>query len=473
MDGSGYKRRTKNHKRLNSPAPVNSIILRWKADEVKSEGEERRMRAVDIIIKKREKGELTREEIDFFVQGFVKGDIADYQVSAWAMAVLLNGMTPRETTDLTLAIVNSGRTLDLTGVVDIAVDKHSSGGVGDKTSLAVLPMVAACGLPVGKMSGRGLGFSGGTLDKLESIPGYRVDLTTEEFKRQLKEKGIVLTGQSLELAPADGKLYALRDVTGTVPSIPLIASSIMSKKIAAGAQAIVLDVKVGRGAFMETLDEAHQLADLMVKIGDLAGRKTICLLSDMNQPLGQAVGNALEVKEAIDTLKGGGPEDFQEHCLHVSAHMLLVGKRAGDLGEGRLLAEKAVANGTAFEKFRVLVQAQSGDVGFVDDPRKLPKASIIEEVKAPRSGYLARVDARGIGEASVALGAGRAKKSDAVDHAVGFIVLHKVGEKIEQGEPLFVIHANDEKKLAEARENVLAAHTFSAAPVPPLPLFYD
>ena len=431
------------------------------------------MRAVDIIIKKREKGELTREEINFFVQGFVKGDIADYQVSAWAMAILLNGMTPQETTDLTLAIVNSGRILDLTGVVDIAVDKHSSGGVGDKTSLAVLPMVAACGLPVGKMSGRGLGFSGGTLDKLESIPGYRVDLSTEEFKRQLKEKGIVLTGQSLDLAPADGKLYALRDVTGTVPSIPLIASSIMSKKIAAGAQAIVLDVKVGRGAFMETLDEAHQLADLMTQIGDLAGRRTICLLSDMNQPLGQAVGNALEVKEALDTLKGGGPGDFREHCLHVSAQMLLVGKRARDLGEGRALAEKAVANGTAFEKFRGLVQAQGGDVSFVDDPDKLPKAKIVEEVKAPRSGYLAQVDARNIGEAAVVLGAGRAKKSDAVDHAVGLIVRHKVGDKIEQGEPLFLIHANDERKQAEARENVLAAHTFSENPMPPLPLFYD
>ena len=299
--------------------------------------------------------ELTQEEINFFVQGFVKGDIPDYQVSAWAMAVLLNGMTPQETTDLTLAMVLSGRILDLTGVVDIAVDKHSSGGVGDKTTLVVLPIVAACGLPVGKMSGRGLGFSGGTLDKMESIPGYRVDFNTDEFKKQLKEKGIVLTGQSLDLAPADGKLYALRDVTGTVPSIPLIASSIMSKKIAAGANAIVLDVKVGKGAFMETLDDARKLSDLMIQIGDLAGRKTICLLSDMNQPLGHAVGNALEVIEAIDTLKGGGPNDFREHCLHVSAHMLVVGKRADDLDEGRKMAEKAIADGSAFEKFRMLV----------------------------------------------------------------------------------------------------------------------
>jgi len=431
------------------------------------------MRAVDIIIKKREKGELTEDEINFFVDGFVKGDIPDYQVSAWAMAVLLNGMTPQETTNLTLAMVHSGRILDLTGVVDIAVDKHSSGGVGDKTTLAVLPMVAACGLPVGKMSGRGLGFSGGTLDKMESIPGYRVDLNTDEFKKQLKEKGIVLTGQSLDLAPADGKLYGLRDVTGTVSSIPLIASSIMSKKIAGGAQAIVLDVKVGKGAFMETLGEAHQLADLMVKIGELAGRKTICLLSDMNQPLGHAVGNALEVKEAIDTLKGGGPGDFREHCLHVSAHMLVVGKRARDLNEGRALAEKAILNGTAFEKFRVLVRAQGGDVSFVDNPDKLPKAKIVEVIKSPQTGYLAQVDARSVGEAAVALGAGRAKKSDNVDHAVGFIIHYKVGDKVEAGEPLFTIHANDTKKQAEAHENVLAAHVFSAAPVPPLPLFYD
>ena len=431
------------------------------------------MRAVDIIIKKREKGELTQEEINFFVDGFLTGDIPDYQVSAWAMAVVLNGMTPQETLNLTIALVNSGHTLDLTGVVDIAVDKHSTGGVGDKTSLSVLPIVAACGLPVGKMSGRGLGFSGGTLDKLESIPGYRVDLTIEEFKRQLKEKGIVLTGQSLDLAPADGKLYALRDVTGTVASIPLIASSIMSKKIAAGAQAIVLDVKVGKGAFMETLSEAHQLADLMVKIGELAGRETICLLSDMNQPLGHAVGNALEVKEAIDTLKDGGPADFREHCLQISAHMLVVGKRARDVSEGRFLAEKVISEGTAFEKFRVLVKAQDGDVSFVDDPNKLPKAKFVEIVKAPQSGYLGQVNARDIGEAAVSLGAGRAKKSDNVDHAVGFIVHHKVGDKVEVGEPLFTIHANDAVKQVEARENVLSAHVFSAVPVSPLPRFYD
>jgi pyrimidine-nucleoside phosphorylase len=289
----------------------------------------------------------------------------------------------------------------------------------------------------------------------------------------LKEKGIVLTGQSLDLAPADGKLYALRDVTGTVGSIPLIASSIMSKKIAAGAQAIVLDVKVGLGAFMETLDRARELAALMIKIGELAGRHVICLLSDMNQPLGHAVGNALEVKEAIDALKGGGPADFREHCLHVSAHMLVAGKRAKSLDEGRTLAEKAIADGSAFEKFRVLVQAQGGDVSYVDHPEKLPKAKIAEVVATPRSGTLARVDARRVGEASVTLGAGRAKKSDAVDHAVGVVIHHKVGDRVEKGQPLFTIHANDEKKGAEVREEVLAAHVLSETPVPPLPLFYD
>jgi pyrimidine-nucleoside phosphorylase len=382
-------------------------------------------------------------------------------------------MTPRETTDLTLAMAHSGQMLDLSDVVDLAVDKHSSGGVGDKTSLAVLPIVAAGGLPVGKMSGRGLGFSGGTLDKLESIPGYRVDLTTDEFKKQLKDKGIVLTGQSLDLAPADGKLYALRDVTGTVQSIPLIASSIMCKKLAAGAQAILLDVKTGLGAFMETLDEARQLAKLMVDIGNLAGREVVTLLSDMNQPLGNAVGNSLEVIEAIETLKGAGPEDFREHCLHVSAHMLVLGKRARDLAEGRAMAEESIADGSALEKFRILVQAQGGDVSYVDDPSKFPGAEYVEVVESPRNGYLAQIQARSVGEAAVTLGAGRAKKSDSVDHAVGLIIHHKVGDKIEKGKPLFTIHANDETKLAQAREAVLAAHSFRDDKVAPLPLFYN
>ncbi len=419
------------------------------------------MRAVDIIIKKRDKGELTSEEIRFFVDGISTGVIPDYQIAAWAMAVLLNGMTPRETTDLTLAISQSGEMLDISNIVDIAVDKHSTGGVGDKTSLSVLPIVAACGLPVGKMSGRGLGFSGGTLDKLESIPGYRCDLTTEEFLDQLKAIGIVLTGQSKDLAPADGKLYALRDVTGTVQSIPLIASSVMSKKIAAGAHAIVLDVKVGHGAFMETLEDARELADLMVKIGQLAGRKVAALISDMNQPLGNAVGNALELREAIDMLHGGGPEDFREHCLHVSAHMLVLGEKAKDLDEGRKMSEQAVEDGSAFEKLRILVKAQGGDVSYVDDPDKLPKAKLTEIVDAPRGGWLAEVQARIVGEVAVALGAGRAKKGDPVDHAVGFVIHHKVGDQVQKGEPLFTIHANDEKLLVHARQQILAAHAWS------------
>jgi pyrimidine-nucleoside phosphorylase len=431
------------------------------------------MRAVDIIIKKRDKHELTLEEIEFFVRGFTNGDIPDYQTSAFAMAILLNGMTPRETTDLTLAMAHSGSMLDLSDVVDLAVDKHSSGGVGDKTSLSVLPIVAACGLPVGKMSGRGLGFSGGTLDKLESIPGYRVDLSTEEFKQQLKEKGIVLTGQSLDLAPADGKLYALRDVTGTVQSIPLIASSIMCKKLAAGAQAILLDVKTGLGAFMETLEEARELADLMVNIGRLANRDVVALLSDMNQPLGCAVGNSLEVVEAIDMLKGRGPEDFAEHCIYVSAHMLVLGKRAADLSAARSIVEKSIGDGSAFETLRVLVQAQGGDVSYIDDPSRFPKAAYIEEVRSPQSGYLSEVQARTVGEAAVTLGAGRAKKSDPVDHAVGFIIHHKVGDKVEAGEPLFTVHANDAAKLSEASLAVLGAHRFSKDPANKLPLFYN
>ncbi len=431
------------------------------------------MRAVDIIIKKRDRQELTSQEIEFFIKGFTNGEIPDYQASAFAMAILLNGMTPHETTDLTLAMANSGQVLDLSKVVDIAVDKHSSGGVGDKTSISVMPMVAACGLPVGKMSGRGLGFSGGTIDKLESVPGYRVNLSTDEFKQQLKEKGIVLTGQSLDLAPADGKMYALRDVTGTVPSMPLIASSIMSKKIAAGAQAIVLDVKTGLGAFMQTLEDARVLASLMVDIGRLAGRKTVALLSDMNQPLGAAVGNALEMIEAIDLLHGRAPYDYYEHCLHVAAHVLVVGQRAKDLDEGRKMAQKSIDDGSALEKLRVLVQGQGGDVSYIDDVSRFERAKFVESVKSPRSGFISRVHARLVGEAAVALGAGRAKKSDPIDHAVGFLIHKKVGDKVEAGEPLFEIHANDEKKLAEARTNVLSAYSFSDEFVPPLPLFYE
>ena len=430
------------------------------------------MRAVDVIIKKRDGGELTPEEIRFFVQGYTQGTIPDYQAAAWLMAVFLRGMTDRETEDLTMAMAYSGDILDLKDVAPFVVDKHSTGGVGDKVSLVVVPTVAACGLPVGKMTGRGLGFSGGTLDKLESIPGFRTDLSHEEFKAQLARIGIVLTGQSLDLAPADRKLYALRDVTGTVPSLPLIVSSIMSKKIAAGADAIVLDVKVGSGAFMKTLEDAEALARSMVRIGQRVGRQVVALLSDMNQPLGWAVGNAVEVREAIETLHGGGPEDFREHCLVVAAEMLALGGKAADPDEGKRLAAEAIASGAAWEKFRAMVEAQGGDLSVVDDPDRLPRARLIEPVPAPASGYLQKVNAAEVGLAVVDLGGGREKKEDTIDHAVGVVTHHKVGDRVEKGEPLFTIHANDERRLAMARERLLAAHTIGPEPVEPLPLFY-
>ncbi|MDA1329752.1 MAG: thymidine phosphorylase [Chloroflexi bacterium] len=430
------------------------------------------MRAVDIIEKKRDRVALSKDEIEFFVRGYTDGSIPDYQAAAWAMAIVLNGMTSQETADLTLAMAHSGDALDLSGVVDIVLDKHSTGGVGDKTTLVVEPIVAACGLPVGKMSGRGLGFSGGTLDKMESIPGYRTDLTKEEFLKQLKTIGVVLTGQTGDLAPADGKLYALRDVTGTVPSLPLIASSIMSKKIAAGAQRIVLDVKLGLGAFMPDLESARALAESMVNIAKLADRQAVALLSDMNQPLGQAVGNALEVKEAIETLNGGGPADFREHALEVASQLVLLGEAAPDEKKARELATEALESGRALERFRQLVEAQGGDLAYVDDPEKLPKAGIVEEVPAPQSGYLREINAKIVGETSVALGAGREKKGDEIDLAVGVIVHHNVGDKLEEGQPLFTIHANDRAKLEQAREHLLSAHTWSDSPVEPLPLFY-
>jgi pyrimidine-nucleoside phosphorylase len=430
------------------------------------------MRAVDIIIKKRDHAELSREEIEFFVQGFTRGEISDYQVSAWAMAVLLNGMSDRETTDLTMAMVHSGETLDLSGVVPVAVDKHSTGGVGDKTTLVAEPIVAGCGLAVGKMSGRGLGFSGGTLDKMESIPGYRVNLSRDEFLQQLRTLGLVLTGQSGDLAPADGKLYALRDVTGTVQSIALIASSVMSKKIAAGAQAIVLDVKVGVGAFMENLEDARKLSRLMVAIGKLSGRQVVALLSDMNQPLGNAVGNALEVKEAIATLHGQGPADFSEHCLTVASHLLVLGKKAASLEEARAMAEASLAEGRAWQAFRQLVIAQGGDVSYVDQPEKLPMSTLVETVTAARSGYLLGIHAREVGETAVELGAGRARKGDAIDYAVGMVIHHKVGDFVAAGEPLFTVYANQPEKLEAAKERLLAAHQWSEVPCQPLPLFY-
>jgi pyrimidine-nucleoside phosphorylase len=430
------------------------------------------MRAVDIIIKKCERNELSKEEIEFFINGFTHGEIPDYQTAAWAMAVLLVGMSMQETTDLTLAMAHSGDILDLSKVVPIAVDKHSTGGVGDKTTLVVEPTVAACGLPVAKMSGRGLGFSGGTLDKLESIPGTRTDLSTDEFLTQLKQVGLVLTGQTADLAPADGKLYALRDVTGTVESIPLIASSIMSKKIAAGAQAIVLDVKVGLGAFMKDLKEARELADTMVKIAKLDGRTAVALLSDMNQPLGYAVGNALEVKEALETLRGDGPADFREHCLQVAAYMLVLGHVSEDLPAGRRKAEETLADGGGLRRFRDLVQAQGGDVRCVDDPDRLPKAEFIEEFASTQAGYLKTIDARVVGETAVLLGAGREAKGDPIDHAVGIIVHCKVGDFVEIGQPLFTIHANQQSILETARDQLFEAHEWSDEPVEPLPVTY-
>jgi pyrimidine-nucleoside phosphorylase len=430
------------------------------------------MNAIDIITKKRDGGELTREEIEFFIQRYTAGTLPDYQAAAWLMAVFLRGMTDQETHALTMTMARSGDMLDLSDVADFIVDKHSTGGVGDKVSLVVAPLVATCGVPVGKMTGRGLGFTGGTVDKLESIPGYRTDLSMREFKEQLQAIGIVLTGQSADLAPADRKLYALRDVTATVESHPLIVSSIMSKKLAAGADAILLDVKVGNGAFMQSVENAQALAEAMVRLGEQAGRDVTALLSDMNQPLGHAVGNALEVKEALDTLHGGGPPDFREHCLSVTAEMLALSREAADPDEGRRQAEHALDNGAAWETFKALVEAQGGDLHAIEEPEQLPQARLIEPVPAPRDGYLAAVNAAEVGLTVVDLGGGREEKGQPIDHAVGVVTHYKVGEQVEEGAPLVTVHANDDTSLAAARERLLAAHTFSEEPVEPLPHFY-
>jgi pyrimidine-nucleoside phosphorylase len=430
------------------------------------------MQAVDIIIKKRDGRALSKAEIDFFIEGVTREEIPDYQTAAWLMAVLLNGMTDQETTDLTLAMAHSGEMLDLSAIVPLAVDKHSTGGVGDKTTLVVEPLVAACGVPVGKMSGKGLGFSGGTLDKLESIPGYRIDLSTKEFLQQLKQYGLVLSGQSADLAPADGKLYALRDVTGTVKSTPLIASSVMSKKLASGAEAIVLDVKCGVGAFMKSLDEARHLAEAMVTIAQLAGRKAVAVLADMNQPLGCTVGNALEVKESIETLHCAGPMDFREHCLEIAAHMLVLGEKAPDMPFAREMARTALDSGQAWERFVLLVKTQGGDVDYINHPERLPTASYRSQVQAQTAGYVNRVDARIVGETALFLGAGRRKKGEPIDHAVGIEVHVKVGDQVQRGAKLFTIHANHESRLKEAEEKLLAAVPIVPNPVDPLPLFY-
>jgi pyrimidine-nucleoside phosphorylase len=431
------------------------------------------MRAIDIIEKKRDGYALTKDEIEYLIQGFTKDEIPDYKMAAWAMAVFFTGMTPQETADLTMVIAHTGEVLDLSGIGKPAVDKHSTGGVGDKTSLVVGPVVAACGLAVGKMSGHGLGFTGGTLDKLESIPGYRTNLTSGEFLRQLETIGLVISGQSADLAPADGKLYALRDVTGTIPSIPLIASSIMSKKIAAGALAVVLDVKVGKGAFLERLESARELAELMVSIGEHSGRRVVALLSDMNQPLGYAVGNTLELIEAIDTLHNEGPGDFTEHCLVISAHMLVLGGIVTSVQEGRSLVAEKLEDGSAWERFIEMVKYQGGEIKYVEEPNLLPDAQVIEVVEAAQTGYLSGINARLVGETAVLLGAGRSRKNELVDHAVGIAVFRKVGDQIQKGEQLFKIHARSEEAMAEARHRLLKAITWSDSQIDPLPLFYE
>lgn len=430
------------------------------------------MRAIDVISKKRDGGELSQEEVEFFVRGYTRGEIPDHQAAAWLMAVYLQGMTDRETHDLTMEMARSGDMLDLRDFVPFAVDKHSTGGVGDKVSLVVAPLVAACGVPVAKMTGRGLGFTGGTLDKLESIPGYRTDLSVTEFKAQVDDIGVVLTGQTADLAPADRKLYALREVTATIESVPLIVSSIMSKKLAAGADAILLDVKMGDGAFMKTMEDAGTLANGLVRLGTQAGRDVVAIISDMNQPLGWAVGNALEVREAISTLREEGPSDFRQHCLTIAAEMLRLGGKAEDASGALTLAHEALSSGAGWQKFRALVEAQDGDVTSVDDPGQLPKASLIEPVPAPRSGYLTELKAAEVGMSVVELGGGREEKGQPIDHSVGVVVHHKVGDLLQKGTPLFTIHANDEEKLEEARERMLAAHAFSDQPVQPLPLVY-
>lgn len=427
------------------------------------------MRMVDLIAKKRDGQALTGDEIAWLVAGYAAGDIPDYQMSAWAMAVVLRGMDDRETTDLTMAMARSGDMLDLHDLAPITVDKHSTGGVGDKTTLVLAPMVAAAGLPVAKMSGRGLGFSGGTVDKLESIPGFRTTLEADEFRRLVREVGLVVAAQSGDLAPADKKLYALRDVTATVESIPLIAASVMSKKLAAGADCIVLDVKYGSGAFMHTLDDARRLARAMVAIGRLAGRRVAAVLSSMQQPLGHNVGNALEVREAIDALRGAGPPDLVELCLTLGAQLVrLAGLREDDAA--RELLEGVLGRGEAWAKFRQMVVAQGGDPAFVDDPGRLPVAPAQLALPAPRAGHVAAIDGMALGLAVNSLGGGRARKDDPIDPAVGLTVRARVGDRVYHGQPLLTIHAASQADLAAVAPRLLAAYTIGDAPVEPPPL---
>lgn len=428
------------------------------------------MLAQDIIAKKRDGLILSEEEIDFFIQGFTRREIPDYQAAAWLMAVYLQGMGKEETIHLTEAMARSGRMLNLKEVAPFVVDKHSTGGVGDKTTLVVAPLVSACGLPIGKISGRGLGFSGGTLDKLESFPGFTSQLDVDRFLSNLARYGIVVAGQTEDLAPADGMLYALRDVTATVACIPLIASSVMSKKLAAGTDAIVLDVKVGLGAFMKSEEEASRLAKLMVEIGEGVGRRVSAAISDMSQPLGYAVGNALEVREAIDTLKGSGPPDFWEHCLVIATQMLILSDYDEEAAQEAL--KSALQSGRGLDKFKDLVVAQGGDPAPIDDPTLLPQAPLQEPLTSPRTGYIAALDAQDVGMAAMRLGGGREKKGKPIDHAVGILLHKKIGDYVEKGEKVLTVHARSEEEAQEAKTRLLDAYRWSEEPVEPPPLIH-
>ena len=398
------------------------------------------MRFVDLILKKKDGLELTKDEIQMWMDGYIKDEIPDYQVSALLMAILLKGMSHREISDLTLAMMNSGELIDLSDIKGIKVDKHSTGGVGDKTSLALGPMVAACGVKMAKMSGRGLGHTGGTLDKLESIEGFNCFLTREEFVRQVNDIGIAIIGQTGNIVPADKKLYALRDVTGTVNSLPLIASSIMSKKLAAGTDAIMLDVKYGNGAFMQTPEEAVELAEVMISIGNSMKRKTKAMITDMEAPLGNAIGNALEVREAIDTLHGEGPKDFTELCMQSGSHLLLEAGVVKTEEEGREMLKEAVESGQAFEKFRQMVIAQGGNVNVVDHPQQLPQAKFVTGLKSKKTGYVKRLKALELGTLAMKIGAGRERKEDGINFAVGIVLNRKVSDAVEVGDVLAYVH---------------------------------
>ncbi|MEI2665113.1 pyrimidine-nucleoside phosphorylase [Rossellomorea sp. LJF3] len=402
------------------------------------------MRMVDLIEKKREGKELSTEEIKFIVEGYTNGTIPDYQVSALTMAIFFKDMSDRERADLTMAMVESGDQIDLSAIEGIKVDKHSTGGVGDTTTLVLGPLVASVGVPVAKMSGRGLGHTGGTIDKLESVEGFHVEIENEEFIRLVNKNKLAVIGQSGNLTPADKKLYSLRDVTATVNSIPLIASSIMSKKIAAGADAIVLDVKTGAGAFMKTLDDSKDLAKAMVNIGNNVGRKTMAVISDMSQPLGYAIGNALEVKEAIDTLKGEGPEDLTELCLTLGSHMVFLAEKASTLEEARALLQRAIEDGSALENFKVFLESQGGDPSVVDEPSKLPQAKYKIELEAKQDGYVSEIVADAVGTAAMWLGAGRATKDSVIDLAVGLELRKKIGDEVKAGDSLVTIYSNEE-----------------------------